>query len=285
MKLIEISPFIRYCFPNKILPFKKDVTSIDCRLFYITEGSGSIFINDVEYKFNKDTLMLWQGGTKYRFCSNDVISLISVNFDYTLENSNHVEYYKVIPYGELENKPKSIYFEDYKILNEPIVIENALYLSEVRKYLDKTLYEKENQSPLQNAKMSTYFKTCIISVVEYLSISSNSISNINKFEKIVDYIKNNYTDDISNDDIANIIGYHPYYLNKLFSEHFGTTLHQYLINYRLIVCENLLISTNKSVTDIAIETGFKSNVSLTINFKRKHNLTPSEFRKRYTNFA
>ena len=60
-------------------------------------------------------------------------------------------------------------------------------------------------------------------------------------------------------------------------------MHQYLLNHRLTIAENLLVLTDKQITDIALETGFTSAISFTVNFKNKYGISPSEYRKKIRN--
>lgn len=285
MKVIEISPFIRYCKTQKILSYNHYVSSVDCRLFYVINGKGSVYVDGKSYDFSKDTLMLWQGGYKYKFECENTVTLLVINFDYTTENSHVTEPYEMLDGEDASKFPKQIYFDDCKELNSPIILNNALYMNEAIKYLEKSTNEFTNQSPYGAAKTSAYFKTCVINLIENSSIPQNAKVGINIFEKIIDYVKSNYKKEISNNDIANVIGYHPYYLNKLFTERYGTTLHQYLINYRLILAENLLTATDKSINEIALECGFSSAISLTVNFKNKHDLTPTQYRKKHEQYV
>ena len=97
----------------------------------------------------------------------------------------------------------------------------------------------------------------------------------------MEYIHKNYNTDIDNTFLANLVGYHPYYLNKLFLLANGITLHKYVINYRIAISEQLLLSTNLSIEEIALKVGFTSSLSFLSGFKKKNNLTPTEFRKKF----
>ncbi len=69
-----------------------------------------------------------------------------------------------------------------------------------------------------------------------------------------------------------------YFLNnfKLFS---GYSFTEYLLNIRLLNAANLLLSTDKPVTEIALETGFSTTSYFIFNFKKKYHMSPSVYRK------
>ena len=55
-----------------------------------------------------------------------------------------------------------------------------------------------------------------------------------------------------------------------------------LTNHRINMAKELLKTTNKSVTDIAFETGFSNAAYFTKVFKQIRQITPKEYRKLYT---
>ena len=57
-----------------------------------------------------------------------------------------------------------------------------------------------------------------------------------------------------------------------------TSINQYLLNCRLYAAKQMLISTNMSVKEIAIECGFKNNVHFNNFFTSKMNISPLKFR-------
>ena len=282
MKLIDINPFVRTILKIKIFPFFKNVVSVDCRLFYILEGNGTVYINDAPYKFKTGSLMLWQGGTKYRIESDNNLSLITVNFDYDMSDSTTLNSYKTISENIENLNISNIHFDDCEYLNKPLFIETATYFRDVIANLNSTIEEKPTQSKYCYEKRSVYFKNCILNLIENINADIKA-NDYNRLNKIINYIKTNYYENITNSCLADLVGYHPYYLNKLFSDKFGVTMHQYLLNHRLTIAENLLVLTDKQITDIALETGFTSAISFTVNFKNKYGISPSEYRKKIRN--
>ena len=85
MKLIEISPFIRFAYKIMIKSLRPGI-AMDNRLFYVTEGEGTVLIDGKEFSFSAGTCFLWQAGTQYSLSSASNATLISINFDYTSKN-------------------------------------------------------------------------------------------------------------------------------------------------------------------------------------------------------
>lgn len=69
------------------------------------------------------------------------------------------------------------------------------------------------------------------------------------------------------------------YLSRLFRKYMGMTFNDYLVSIRLKHAQHDLQTTEKSITDIAYENGFK-NVNLFISYFKKHYLaTPGQYRQ------
>lgn len=74
--------------------------------------------------------------------------------------------------------------------------------------------------------------------------------------------------------------HHDYsYLSKLFSETEGITIEQYVINQKIEKVKELLVYDEKSLSEIAFETGYSSVAHLSAQFKKVTGQTPSVFKQ------
>ena len=95
---------------------------------------------------------------------------------------------------------------------------------------------------------------------------------------IIAYIETHIADsNITNDFLANKIGVSEVYLRKLFISHLGITPRQHILDLRIKTAKQLLISTNKTITAISEECGFSSVYHFCRAFKKKTQMTPTEY--------
>ncbi len=278
MKFIECSPFIRFAYPIR---FKNNQPTVakDNRLFYVQAGEGIMVIDDKEYSFSPGTIFLWQKGCEYYVATPKETKLVSINFDYTSEFSHIQTPLDVLKSSDKDYakiKENQIFFEDCPPLNKPIACHGN---SAINNTIDKILSEIASSQPYYKERVSALFKELLVLIVRAVSMPNDARSD-NALETIMEHIHKNYASDIDNTHLAKLVGYHPYYLNKLFLSANGITLHKYVINYRIAISEQLLLSTKTSVEEIALKVGFASSLSFSSSFKKKNGLTPTEFRKK-----
>jgi AraC family transcriptional regulator len=79
--------------------------------------------------------------------------------------------------------------------------------------------------------------------------------------------------------LASQFNYSVYHFIRIFEKHLGISPYQYIINLRLHKAVGLLLSTNKSITEIARATNFSSIGRLSSCFRRQYGMTPLQYRK------
>lgn len=95
------------------------------------------------------------------------------------------------------------------------------------------------------------------------------------------YIADNYKNELDIDTICNEVSFSKYYFCKLFKEHMGVTVHQYVNEYRVNKSKELLTYSKLSINAIATAVGFKNGLTYSRCFERSMLMTPSEYRKNF----
>jgi AraC family transcriptional regulator len=96
--------------------------------------------------------------------------------------------------------------------------------------------------------------------------------------RVRDLIEARLADDLSLEAIAGEVGVSPRSLSRAFHQHWGTTVHQYVLSRRLERAKTMLLSTDLSITSIALDTGFSSQSHLATAFRKRTGVSPREFR-------
>lgn len=92
------------------------------------------------------------------------------------------------------------------------------------------------------------------------------------------FIAENYSKDISLDDVSRFVDISPYYFSKLFKEETGENFIEYLTNIRIERAKQLLQSKEVSIKNICVETGYSDPNYFSRIFKKQVGITPTEYR-------
>ena len=104
--------------------------------------------------------------------------------------------------------------------------------------------------------------------------------NLNKLSAITSYIKENYTGDLTLEEVARIFDYSPNYLSRMFRKYAGITFKSYVQSIRLDYALKDLDSGRYSITEVALRNGFSGSKALARAFQKKYGMVPSEYSAR-----
>lgn len=93
------------------------------------------------------------------------------------------------------------------------------------------------------------------------------------------YISRNIFNKITLDEIAEYVNLSSNYLCNLFSREMGMSLHNYIQREKISISCNLLMHTDRSVSDISSYMGFQTQSNFTAVFRKWKGMTPTEFRE------
>ncbi|MDF2961645.1 MAG: AraC family transcriptional regulator [Paenibacillus sp.] len=100
--------------------------------------------------------------------------------------------------------------------------------------------------------------------------------------KVIQYIHTHYRDDLTLSGLAGRFGFSVPYLSELFKRTVGQNFVTFVHDVRIRQACGLLISTEMSVLDIALETGYGSYNTFARIFRENKGMTPAAFRKSHT---
>ena len=102
---------------------------------------------------------------------------------------------------------------------------------------------------------------------------------IHNIKKVISYINENSTSDISFTDLANYAKMDRFGFIRSFKAYTGKTPYDYLLDLRINKAKKMLMTNKYSITEISMICNFSSHSHFTSTFRRKTGVSPSEFRK------
>jgi AraC-like DNA-binding protein len=98
---------------------------------------------------------------------------------------------------------------------------------------------------------------------------------------VLEYVETHFSEPITLDALAKIVGMNPKYFCRFFSSITQQTPMNYVNYYRIEQAVNLLNNTNMSVTEVGLECGFNDTGHFVKTFKKYKGITPKQFQKRF----
>ncbi len=126
-------------------------------------------------------------------------------------------------------------------------------------------------------------KACLYAVCnEYLkSVTLENIdkTKISEMRKIIDFIEDNYKNNITMDDVAEFLGYEYHYVSRYFNKLFNMPFRDFVNLYRLEAAMKLFEDGSKKLLEIAYESGFQSVRNFNNSFKKNFGVSPTEYKR------
>jgi len=113
------------------------------------------------------------------------------------------------------------------------------------------------------------------------NVSINQEQNRKEFyaNKVVEFIKMNYSRKVTISEIARYIGLDRSYLCSIFKEVFNLSPQEFLISYRINKACELMKNELLSIGDVSRSIGYDDTFLFSKTFKKAKGLSPSEYRK------
>ena len=115
----------------------------------------------------------------------------------------------------------------------------------------------------------------------YLSPAPYASERYGQIQSVATYVAKHYAEDITVPRLVALTGLSETAFKQAFAKAFSMSPGRYLITIRLNAVRKLLESTNKLISEIALETGFFDQSHLTRIFKKERGMTPGEYRRNH----
>lgn len=275
MDICQLSPKLRFAaqLHYEMHYNKKTVKVSDCRIFYVTRGKAQLQIGDRQYTLQPGGLFYCCAGSIYRISTGEGFSLYSLNFDLLDQNDRRAQ--PISPELEPQKWDTMAVFadpvSDSSFLNSHLYLENPAEFAET---VQQVISDHSAGDTLGREMAAVRLKLLLLQLHRM-----NHSPLPDKLLTVRNYLHQNYRKRISNKDLAALVGYHEYHLNRLFQNHFGLNLHQYLLKTRLSQAHELMLNTDLPLQDIAEQTGFSSYPHFSARFRQEYGCSPSQYRK------
>ncbi|WP_320033492.1 AraC family transcriptional regulator [Halarcobacter sp.] len=171
-------------------------------------------------------------------------------------------------------------------LDEEFLIENSFSFPKRYEHLkQKDLYERfiffcdslldKNISLIEKKELLYLF---CLDIFTSKSNDKKDEENQNLSSQIKEYLDENFLEEISLDDLSRRFGITEVHLIRVFKKSFGLPIHSYILNKKVHLAKELLLS-KAPIVEVALKSGFFDQSHLNRCFKRVFQITPKQFQK------
>ena len=263
---VEKELYFDFCGFSKTMPFHSFGPAIrnDYILHVVMEGKGSYHVKNQQFQLKKGDLFLIRPGD-----STFLLIRWRRSMDVLLAFFRWTCGKRIIR--------QSLFRED----------QYTMVSSDIQKYIDIILEcMKDTEETLENELQLTALTYRFLSVL--LKDGGKISGGVQKVHsslavETVKYIEAHYAENLSVEEIAQHLAVNRSHLSRVFKNHMGTSIKEYLIGVRINRGAFLLSLTDESVESIAYQVGFNSLVVFSRMFKKSTGETATNYRKRMKN--
>jgi len=256
--------YIEYCYPN---------LKIGC----IIEGKAKWRIDNIDYDVEKNDIFIFNNKEKRALHTvTSDLSMIFVEFEPRFIWNNGIEI--------LDSSYLNIFF------NRNGLLENRIRDNEFSKLIIDIILEIKKEFNLKQPEYEQMLKIKVLNLLIILSryyknnsknngeIRTFNKENINLINKVMNFIDQHISEELTLEKLADIAHLNPSYLSTIFKQYNGITLFQYIQRKRISLSIDYLKNTHLSVLNIANICGFNTAANFYKYFKKLTGKIPKDFR-------
>ena len=271
MNFARLNPFVRFAGIVDVARRSDECIAYDARLFYMISGEATLSVDGKKGKLVGGNLIYIPAGVKYKFKAQRFL-MAKIAFDLTADYFDEETIAPALPENFV---PEKLHKCDITPFDKVIRLDDADDERENFTEISEIANSCEGEWQAEISAMLKLILIRLAAMTDEKALPPRMVKNLDA------YIRENRRDEISNTEIGAIFGYHPFYVSNKLKEAKGTTLRQYIITYRMKLAKRLLELTDKSIGEIAEETGFKDASYFTKSFKTSFGMTPKEYRNQF----
>lgn len=237
-------------------------------LIYIVKNDFSVMVDSTRYTLKEKDILFIPSGCIHQFCNdNRPGTRIIINFEFPslycctkfLAKLNTVCHISVRSGDDMNSKMEA----------------------EINKILTEWKTGKHNDELYYSARILDILALLFRRTADQIDPINvrNRIMGYAKIGKSLEYIENNYMEDIRLKDVSDVSGFSQNYFSRLFKEVTEKNFHRYLNDYRIKKAEMLLMNPAYTISETAYTVGFSSITTFDRLFNQMKGCSPLEFRK------
>jgi len=233
--------------------------------------------NDIEIIcLTEGELFLYNGQKEYFLSKGDIfVSFPNQIHQYEAKtDESHI----ILIFDPAICEPFRSIFTDYVPLCPHIIAQDVPGI--IGALLEEIVVENHSNDEY-SLKAAQGLLVCIVGkLLRQLTLEKKTHIDLTTTQRLIHYCLENFRTHISLDDLSKKINSSKYHISHIFSEKIKLSFNHYINRLRVGYAADQLLSTDKTITEIAYESGFESTRTFNRAFLQFFNLTPKEFKEK-----
>ena len=235
---------------------------------YIISGTGTLMADNIKGETQTYSIKSGQGCLVFPGQTTTYIADQNLPWEYVWIEFDGLRVKEALDLTELSvNTP--VYHSHSKDLREQLMNEMLYIVHHAKEspfhlighlylFLDYLTQSAKSKKLVQSSKMSDYY-----------------------IKEAINYIEQNFQNNITIEDIAAICGINRSYFGKIFRNSIGRSPQEFLMNYRMAKATELLKLTSLSIAEIGSAVGYENQLHFSRAFKTIYGVSPREWRNQH----
>ena len=235
---------------------------------YIISGTGTLMADNIKGETQTYSIKSRQGFLIFPGQITTYIADQNLPWEYVWIEFDGLRVKEALDLTELSvNTP--VYHSHSKDLREQLMNEMLYIVHHAKEspfhlighlylFLDYLTQSAKSTKLVQSSKMSDYY-----------------------IKEAINYIEQNFQNNITIEDIAAVCGINRSYFGKIFRNSIGRSPQEFLMNYRMVKATELLKLTSLSIAEIGSAVGYENQLHFSRAFKTIYGVSPREWRNQH----
>ena len=230
-------------------------------LIYVMDGEVAVKVNTNDRVLHTDEFLLLNSAENHSLSSENAKCLIldiSYEFAEKFDSSLYSSAFRIVGGSGAEEEIHNLLWQLSRTLNEP-------ELPGLRQYsiITDILHVLFVQCKHENTN----------------AVSDEEQARSRHVKLVKEYLQQHFREEITEMEVAKMLGLSPIYLSTLFSKTVGMQFREYLLKIRLEHAMDALLNKQMSIEDAAIAGGFPSKRTFIAKCKQAYQITPFQLLK------
>jgi len=244
-------------------------------MVYILSGEGIHGIDGVEYRVRRGSLLFINYRQVHYFRTDSHMEICNILLDPEWISEKLID---------SENAFELLTLSAFSHFQQDVDRSAALirFSGAERDRVEALIREMKAELAAKEPGSATVLKaqTTILLTMVFRKMSTGSRAEDSGLNpEFLAYIRKNCSEKLTLEDLARRCFYNPSYFSRLFKEHYGVTVTEFIQQSRLEKAMELLRETDLSVEEVAVRAGFSRKAGFYRLLKEKTGMTPQDYRK------